>query len=181
MLFFHWQTRQEMVTASVRQAYCNSQPTTSQNGAERPEFSSIVPAVYSFNPPYCPLQLVVVDSANIFLCCGNFNDYFLLCSLQLVVVCAASPILLWLDVRLWCFNWSFPFFLTIEFHFTTFQGKFKVSKVFTALDAVCCFGAYIPNQSKSSVFLDTHVYKEEGKGNRRVLFMFSLWISIWLG
>lgn len=81
MLFFHWQTRQEMVTASVRQAYCNSQPTTSQNGAESPEFSSIVPAVYSFNPPYCPLQLVVADSANIFLCCGNFNDYFLLCSL----------------------------------------------------------------------------------------------------
>lgn len=83
-----------MVTASVRQAYCNSQPTTSQTGAESTEFSSIVPAVYSFNPPYCPLQLVAPGPANVFLCCGNLNDYFLLCSFIAGSCYAARPLLL---------------------------------------------------------------------------------------
>lgn len=41
--------------------------------------------------------------------------------------------------------------------------------------------AYILNQSESSVFLDTRVYKEGEKGIEEYFLMFSLWISIRLG
>lgn len=76
-----------MVTGSMRRTYCNSQPTTSQTGAESGEFSAIVPLYTPFIPHVVPSSPVLVPGpANVFLRCGNFNDYFPLCSLQLVVV-----------------------------------------------------------------------------------------------
>lgn len=55
---FHWQMTQEMATASMRGAYCNTLPTTSQTGAGSTGFISIVPPAKLFNPPYCPFYLV---------------------------------------------------------------------------------------------------------------------------
>lgn len=58
MLCFHWQMTQEMATAIMRGAYCNTLPTTSQTGAGSTGFISIVPLAKLFNPPYCSSYLV---------------------------------------------------------------------------------------------------------------------------